>query len=367
MKKWHLFTGMLAVTIILAVACNKEKTTPQEPSGLDRKPMLENYANNYVLPAYADMVAKLTDLKTTIDAFTTAPNTNTLQAAQTSWRNAYITWQKVDLLEFGPAERTTLRSYINIYPVTVSKINNNIAAGTFNLEEFGNRDAQGFPALDYLLNHVALDLYTNDANATARKQYLQAVVAIMLEKVTTVKNEWDSYKTTFVSATGTDVNSSLSQVVNAYVLYYERFLRSGKIGLPVGAMTGVARPDLVEAYYSQDLSKELANTALTSVINFYSGKGYTGTGTGESLKSYLQALGTKDDNGGAMADFIEAEMNAAKTALNNLNGTIHSNIQGNRTQVLQLYEELQDVVPLLKVDMVSAFSISITYTDNDGD
>ena len=367
MKKWYLFSGLLLVVLTAALSCNKEKNTDPGNNALDRSPMLAHYANNYITPAYSDMVAKLTELKTKIDAFTTATGPTTMQSAQTAWRNAYITWQKVDMLEFGPAEATVLRGYMNIYPVTTSKVNNNIAAGSFDLEQFGNRDAQGFPALDYLLNGTTLDMYVSDAQANNRKLYLQAVAAKMLEKVTSVKNEWDAYKTTFVGATGTDVNSSLSQMVNAYVLYYERYLRSGKIGLPVGAMTGVAKPEIVEAFYSPDLSKELAVTALNSVLNFYSGKSYDGTTTGESMKSYLAALGTQDENGVLMAEYIETEINAAITSLNGLNTTIYNSVQNNRAQVLTIYDELQDVVPLLKVDMVSAFSISITYTDNDGD
>lgn len=368
MKKWGLFTGLVLAVLTAAISCNKEKNTnPGNNSGLDRKPMLENYANNYIIPAYADMVVQLSDLKTKIEAFTTAPGSNTIEAAQSSLRSAYITWQKVDMLEFGPAEGTVLRGYMNIYPATISKINTNISNGSFELEQFGNRDAQGFPALDYLLNGNTLSMYTSDVQATNRKQYLLAVINKMLEKTTGVKNEWDTYKNTFVNATGTDVNSGLSQMVNAYVLYYERYLRSGKIGLPVGAMTGVAKPDIVESFYNQPLSKELAATALKSVMNFYSGKSYNGSSTGESMKSYLAALGTKDESGVLMSDYIETEMNAALTALNGLNTTIRDGVQNNRTQVLSIYEELQDVVPLLKVDMVSAFSISITYTDNDGD
>ena len=368
MSKWYKTAGFLMLTIGLAtISCKKENNNSPAQPGLDRKPMLENYANNYIVPAYADMVQQLTALKTSVQAFTNAPDATKLEAARTAWRNAYITWQKVDLLEFGPAEEMVLRTYMNTYPVTVSKVNANISAGSYNLEEFGNRDALGFPALDYLLNGISIDMYTTDAQATQRKQYLLDVATTMLVKVNVVSDAWGAYKNTFVSAPGTDVNSSISQMVNSYVLYYERYLRAGKIGLPVGAMTGVAKADISEAYYSQDLSKELAATALNSVLNFYTGKSYNGTSTGESMKSYLGAIGTKEDNGILIADLIETEMNAASAALSGLNGTLYNNIQNNRTQVLQVYEELQDVVPLLKVDMVSAFSISITYTDNDGD
>lgn len=367
MKKWHIVSGLMVLVMTIVLSCNKDKNNPSGGDNLDRKPMLENYANNYVVPAYADMVSELTKLQTAVNAFTAAPDDNTLQAARNAWRTAYITWQKVDMLEFGPGADKALRTYMNIYPVTISKLEANINSGTYDLETFGNKDAQGFPALDYLLNGLTLSDYTSENGAANRKKYLNDVAAKMLQKVTEVSNEWNSYKNTFVSNTGTDASSSISQMVNNYVLYYERYFRSGKIGLPVGAMTGIARPDLTESYYNQELAKELATTAITAVINFYEGKSYNGLSSGEGMKTYLAAIGTKDDNGTTMSDLIITELNEALSSIQSLNGTIHENIVNNRTQVLTAYDQIQDVVPLLKVDMVSAFSISITYTDNDGD
>lgn len=367
MKKWGLFTGLVLAVLTAAISCNKEKNTnPGNNSGLDRKPMLENYTNNYIIPAYDDLVIKLQALQSNAESFTANPNGSTHNDLFLSWFIAYATWQKIDMLEFGPAERVGLRVYMNIYPVTVSKLNNNIASGTYNLEEFGNRDVQGFPALDYLINGSTVQSYITGPDATNKKNYLKAVIAKMLEKTTAVKNEWGSYKSTFVSATGTDVNSSLSQMVNAYVLYYERYLRSGKIGLPAGVMTGIPKPEIIESFYYQTGSKDLAKAALTAVMDFYSGKSYDGKSSGESMKSYMTALGTKDDAGKLMADVITHEMQEASAAFIS-SGTLYNNIQNDRPQILTFYEELQDVVPLLKVDMVSAFSISITYTDNDGD
>ena len=42
-----------------------------------------------------------------------------------------------------------------------------------------------------------------------------------------------------------DIGSSMGAVVNAYVLYYERYIRSGKIGIPagiIGTMVGTTLP-----------------------------------------------------------------------------------------------------------------------------
>ncbi|HRO42961.1 MAG TPA: imelysin family protein [Flavipsychrobacter sp.] len=369
MKKLLLAFGMITV---LFPACTKKDNGNNDNNDLNRKNMLSNYAENYVIPAYANMLGKLTELKTKTESFTATPNEANLDALQQSWREAYTIWQRTEMLEFDPAEDASLRMYMNIYPVSVTKVNSNIASGTYNLEAFGSTDVQGFPALDFLLNGLAatnadiVGFYITDPLAQNRKKYLQDVVNKMVEKTQTVNNAWASYKTTFTDRTGTDVNSSLSKMVNAYVLYYERYLRSGKIGLPAGAMTGNALPQLTEAYYTPSLSNELAKTALNAVSNFYEGKSYDGATDGAGIKDYLASIGTMDKDK-LMSDIISDEMNEAITALNNLNTPIKEAVVNNRPAVLGLYDQLQDVVPLLKVDMVSAFGISITYVDNDGD
>lgn len=366
-----------ACSIILLAAlltgCKKADDGNDDDDNFDRKALLTNYADNYVVPAYQDMVQKLDDFKAAVDQFTAGPDEAKLVTAQNKWKDAYVTWQKVEQLEFGPAEDVSLRMFMNIYPASVTRINSNLTAGAYDLNAFGNKDAQGFPALDYLLNGLAgtnqliVAYYTTDAQATNRKQYLQDVTAHMVAMITNVSNQWTSYRNSFIENTGTDASSSFSGLVNSYVLYYERYLRSGKIGLPVGAMSGVAMPELTEAYYTPSLSKELALTSLAAVKAFYEGKSYDNSTDGNGMRDYFAAIGTKDESGKLLADVVTDEVDQVITGVQGLNGTIRNAVSTNRPAVLAIYDELQDVVPLLKVDMVSAFGISITYVDNDGD
>lgn len=374
MKKLILIALIpITLTALLVVGCKKKPNNNNNDNSFDRGALLTNYADGYIIPAYADMVAKLTILKTNIDDFAAAPDSAKLVAAQAAWKDAYMTWQGVDLLEFGPDVSISLRSYINTYPATVSKVEANITSGSYELEQFGNKDAQGFPALDYLLNGIGptnqhiLALYITGGDMAKRKKYMQDVAAKMLAKVTTVQTAWNTYRATFVANTSTDAGSSISVMTNAFVLYYERYLRSGKIGLPVGAMSGVAAPELTEAYYTPTLSKELALAAIKNVRKFYEGIGYSSGTDGMGFYDYLKAVGTKDTDGKLMADVIIKELDDVKNGLGALTPTIKEGVTSHRPDMLNIYQEMMEVVPLFKVDMVSAFGISITYTDNDGD
>lgn len=369
-----LLGGSLLLALTFIASCDKkENGSDKDNKALDRKALFENYATHYILPAYQTLNADLEALQQAAATFGSSPDAVSMNALRASWYKAYLTWQKTDMLEFGPAETQSLRSFLNIYPVTTTKVEQNITAGTYNLETFNNYDAQGFPALDYLIHGLAADdaaiigYYTTDVNAQARLTYLKAVIDKMKEKVSAVHTEWQSYQADFINATGTDVEGSLSKMVNAFVLYYERFLRSGKIGYPVGAMTAQPLPTHCEAYYAPEKGKALAAEALKSVIAFYEGTSFDGSQSGKGMKTYLAAIGTQDDDGTLMAEVISNELNAALTALNGVNGTIRDGVVNNRSQILGVYDLLQKAVAALKVDMVSAFGISITYVDNDGD
>ncbi len=369
-----LFAALFLPTTMLLHSCKKTTENPgNSTDNFDRGALLSNYTEGYIIPAYNNMENKISDLQSKVALFASSPDSASLSAVRLAWRSAYITWQGVDLLEFGPDESISLRSYFNIYPTTPSKINANITSGGYNLEEFGNKDAQGFPALDYLLNGIAgtdseiLSYYTTDAEAAKRKQYMKDIADKMLSKINAVKIAWETYKTDFVNNTATDANSSISIMTNAFVLYYERYLRAGKVGLPVGALTGVATPEITESFYTPDLCNELAIEALNSIEKFYTGTGYNNATDGLGYKDYLTTIGTKDNSNVLIADIISSELAEAKSTLSTFSPNLKQGITSDRTAVLNIYQQLQDVVPLLKVDLISALGISITYTDNDGD
>ena len=185
-----------------------------------------------------------------------------------------------------------------------------------------------------------------------------------------VMNDWNgAYRETFISKTGLDIGSSMSLMVNGFVLHYERFIRSGKFGIPSGAMlNGVVSPEKVEAFYIKDLSLTLAKTAHQAYVDFFNGKS-TKTGTeGPSFKTYLNALNAKDAaTGKTLSELLNAQFDAGKSKLDLLKPNLYEEVKTNNQAMINVYNEMQKAVRMLKVDMTSAMSITITYTDNDGD
>jgi hypothetical protein len=261
-----------------------------------------------------------------------------------------------------------LANRFNIYPTDAAGIRRNIASGTYNFELPTAVPQQGFPALDFLLNGIAADdnaivqSYVATAN---QRRYLTDVVNTMDQLLTTVQGRWNGpYRASFINSTGTSAGSSLSLVVNAYSRYYEQVLRSGKVGIPAGVMTGTAAPDKMEAYYHRGaLPLQLAQVAHTTVQRVFNGR------AGQpSLKSYIDALGAKDSRtGDSLSKLINAQFDVSAQQLASLGPDLYTTLQSRTAAAVLSYNEMQKAVRMLKVDMTSAMSISITYVDNDGD
>ena len=355
--------------------CDREE--PGKIDNRDRAPMLIHWADNIVIPSYENFRTLLGELTNASNSFAESPSSSSLLELRNVWTDTYIGWQKVELFEFGPADKYTLRNFFNIYPANVAAIFQNIANPSANLDVPANYTTQGFPALDYLINGVGgndgeiVEFYTDGVEGPARINYLQKLVTRMTSRLDNVMAEWNTYRDTFVSRTGLDIGSSTGLVVNAYVLYYERFIRSGKFGIPSGAMTtsgGTEFPEKVEAVYKRDISLTLAKTAHQAVIDFFLGKDAMTGETGPSLKSYLDALDARDvTSGSLLSEIILAQLEVAQASMNPLSEDLYQEVLTNNDGMIAVFAEMEKATRMLKVDLTSAMSITITYTDNDGD
>ena len=132
---------------------------------------------------------------------------------------------------------------MNIYPTDPVEIESHISSDNFNLALSSNRDSKGFPALDYIINGLGdddseiLERYTSD-NAEGLFNYAQAVLDDMTTLTNGVLSDWQSeFRDSFVANDGSSASASVDRYANDFVLYYEKFLRAGKMGIPLGAVS----------------------------------------------------------------------------------------------------------------------------------
>jgi len=336
----------------------------------DRGAMLNNWAENIIIPAYENYTNKLEGLKIDLVAFSDTPNQTNLDKARTSWLGAYIAWQKVALFQIGKAEVLRLRDYTNTYPLDAVGVENNIASDSYDLSLSTEMDKQGFPALDYLLNGVEdtdleiLNVYDN----TSYKNYLRAVVTRLEDMALSVLQDWrTSYKSIFVANECSSATASVDKLTNDFIFNFEKHIRVAKIGNPIGFFTNTPVPEAVEAFYKKDVSKELFVVAIQASRDFFSGKHFNSDTEGISLKSYLTDLNIKTVTEKSVSEEILERMDKALSTANGLENNFYDQIIADRDAFVVMREELHSVVQVFKTNMIAALKIKADFNDTDGD
>jgi len=334
----------------------------------DRGSILSNFSDNIIIPRYNTFKSSMDNLKNSIETFVNTPNSENYDAFQSNWIDSYKKWQYVEVFNISKAEEIMYGLKMNTYPVGKERIDNNIEEGKTDLTNPNDWAAQGFPALDYMLHGIAqtkdevIELYNSD---TKYGNYLTTLSSTMNENTIQVVDDWTTYKDEFNSSFDNSATSAFNMMVNDFVFYFEKGLRTNKIGIPAGRFSNDPLPDRIEAYYYSknsfgNLSKTLALEARKGFEELFLGQDSNGT-EGASYKSYLDYL--ESDIGSS----VQTKLILAKDAIEALDDNFLTQIAENNTAMLLAFDALQTIVVNLKTDMLSNFNIAVDYTDADGD
>ncbi|WP_299257074.1 imelysin family protein [uncultured Aquimarina sp.] len=371
MKKFGFLT--VAILVLIVAACSSSDDGAGTTDNFDRKAMLENIADNIIIPAYQNFSTDMTALKTATSDFINTTDEATLVSLRQAWSTAFISWQSVSLFEIGKAEEISFRNFMNVYPVNATNIEANISSGTYDLTSISQQDEQGFGAFDYMINGLSdsddaiVGFYTDAATGVSYETYLIELITRMDDMTSQVLNDWTGgYRDSFVNNSGSSATSSLDKLVNDFIFHYEKHLRAGKIGIPAGVFSVTPLSDKVEGIYKGDLSKTLFIANFNALQDFFNGKHFGSNTIGESLKTYLDFLNTiKDEED--LSTLINNQFNVARTTAGNLNDDFSVQVRTNNNLMLNTYDELQKNVVFLKVDMLQAISVNVDFVDADGD
>jgi predicted lipoprotein len=356
----------VGIAFLFTSCVNDETGDGHDGSAFDRQALLTNYANNKIAPSYAAYFEAVSDLKGKVVAFETNTDATTLEALKTAFSKTYLDWQNVGFYEFGVASEQILLDNTNLYPCDTATIESNIESGNYNLDALGSSDIKGLPTVDYLLFAKATaETVSAFENSAERFTYLNAIVEQLYTKAQIVHSYWsdESNKEAFVANDGNAEGSSISEMVNGYVRYFEKHYRSGKVGIPVGKAPGLLDeplPEKSEALYSEN-SIELLKESTAALERFYYGNSSNNT-SGLGLDDYLIAVGNQEFHATIAASFT-----AIKADIDQINKPMNEAVTENTDQIVALYTKIQGLHVTLKNDMTSALGILINYQDNDGD
>lgn len=352
------YVSIAATLVLMLTGCQ-----PKEGDKFDRTAMLTNLGNNHIVPAHQQLSIAAASLKQKKDSFIGNPSSVTLDSLKVAFLLAYTSYIKVETYSFTASGE--LRN-LNTFATDTAKINSNISTGTYDLNTADNIRAKGFPAIDYLLfsreENEVIDQFTTGANAINRKQYLDDITDEIETVATGAATAWNNSLPDFVSASGTDIGSSVGMLVNDLSFQVERCRRE-RVGNSLGYIgiiaSGTINPHALEAYYSS-ISKELLAETLRDLKLLYEG----GAGTGfDDYLAYLNA----DYNGQPLAPAISAQFNLVIQNTEEIPVDFKTALTTNKPEMESLFLELKKLTVMLKVDMSSQLGVIINYSDNDGD
>ena len=376
MKKYFLVMAMFIVAVSIFIGCSKSSgdSEPNPPvAGFDKSVMLQNYADNLIIPGYTALQQKLTAFQTSADAFLTTPSVSLQDQVKSSYKELYLQYERVAAFQFGPAETELLDIFLNFsggldynfntageltgFSVDSVNIEKYIVSGVYNLTTMNRASfySQGFPAIGYLFfgpNAIA----KFSSNTTARVKYTKDVIARMKSLVDKVAAAWPTYRTDFVNNTKTNVGSPIGNIVNQ-LAYQMDLMKGPRIGWPFGKQSnGTVFASKTESYFT-GISAQLAAENITALKNTY-----RGGGNGKGISDYLVSLNKTTLNNDILAQF---DMVINKLKL--IPDPLSTALSAQPDLVESAYKEIQKLLTLLKTDLASATAVQISYMDNDGD
>jgi hypothetical protein len=334
----------------------------------DRGTILLNYSENIIIPRYNTFKLSMDNLKNSIETFKSSPTSESYDLLQNDWIDAYKKWQYIEMFNISKAEEIMYNLKMNTYPVSKERIDNNIDTEKTDLSNPNDWSAQGFPGLDYMMHGIAenkdavIELYSTNSKYG---NYLSTLGNLMSDVTNSVVEDWSSYKDTFNTSIENTATSAFNMMVNDFVFYFEKGLRTNKIGIPAGRFSSLPLPEKIEAYYYSkngfgNLSKILVLEARQAATDFFTGSNSEGV-RGPSYSTYLDYLETE------IGPTVETKLEEAKVRLDILQDNFINQIDDNNNLMLQAFDALQTIVVNLKTDMLSNFNIAVDYTDADGD
>ena len=375
MKTLKIFISISILSIFI-ISCSSSSDDEQSTiPEFDRSAVLKNYADNIIIPRLNNFRSSVDYLKESVDAYVDSPDITTYTELHNSWLEAYINWQYVEMFNIGKAEEIMFFSKTNTYPVNEGRIQENINNEKTDLSNPNDWSCQGFPGLDYMIHGIAdseNEIINQYIQNPLNGKYLKVVINELNDNTDLVLNDWNTYRNTFVNSVENTATSAFNMLTNDFVYYFEKGLRTNKIGIPSGVFSNNPLSNKVESYYSskngiEDVSRDLIENALNAVDLVFQGKSSNQSPVGPSFKTYLDFIKANNVSADDIGSIVVNKIQTANQKILDLNKNFINQVENDNSKMLAAFDALQTIVVNLKTDMLSLFNVAVDYTDADGD
>lgn len=331
----------------------------------DRRALLMQLVDSAILPQVAELVTAAQSLADAAEALAAEPNLKSLTAAQAQWNATAEAWAATEPFDLRFA--LLVSSKIKKWPIKIVFVEENIAGDepiddAF-IDAIGST-AKGLATLEYLL-FAADETDKGDADAlltalTTNPQRMAYVVALAHNLANAAEElqwmwsaEGDNQGQAFIDAdfSGNNVQGSISMITNEMIALLEEVVRT-KLDLPLHGVDGTPQPESVESPYADhSIPLIIANLRGSQAI-FAAG-----------LADYVNFLQGEDQ----LSTAIDAQFEAAIAALAALDRPLQIAVVEEPAALQAARDEVRALLVLFKVDLANQLSITVTFSDSDGD
>lgn len=355
---------LMFLCLVCLAACTPEpQVTPEEKA-------LSDTAHQLVLPWHQAFAASTAELARSLERFCQNPgNPGELEASRSSWRAAILDWQRLRPINFGPVQENNQSWRIQFWPDTHNRVGQKVEAllaqeTPITPESLADANVlvQGLSALEYLLFDPGK---SDPASLQAPRvcEYLRAAGTNTQTVAEGLAHGWTTgqgnFVGTFLSAgPGNPAFPSQKDAVAALasgLVGSLEVIKNRKLGDVFGGRPGSGRinPYHLELWRSQ-ASLAAMQRELAAIRELYS--------TG--LSPLLLAGGH-----GALAQQLDEAFNLTGKILADLPAPLETQIQEPALlpQFQAAFDQLGQLLALLKRDLPAALGLQLGFNANDGD
>lgn len=338
-------------------------------SRVTKEATLQSIVTNVILPAHADLAARTRELATATDALAKNPTLETLTAARQACAASIVAWKRVGCIQHGPIEELDLLNKFSFWPSRPDSIQGALDSASpvddvFIAEQ--GVTVVSLYVLEYLLfssgspvgiaakmdTIASLKFFTGDTGAR-RRALTHAVAKQIALWAAQLDRAWSPAGGNHAKKWVAAGQVSVGLLVNNLVATLER---SAVVRLD-SVLEFAGAPQDVHWFEGAPSGNTVSNivTAVTTVRRLYDG------GAGAGFDDQLKQVGS------LLPARLDAQFDKTLASLAAIGMPLEEALLKKKSAIEAARDQCRALEILLKVDLVSALGVTLTFTSGDGD
>ena len=351
------YTWFFVLLLVLVGCKDDDDSDTPSPSPNIRQVEIERIVNNQIVADFNTAEASAKQLAAALSSLRSNPSPAQLAVARNSWTVAAADWMELTSTQVGEAKFTFLYSRIYSFPIDTTRLLglSDVESDTTTILNAPS-STKGFAAVEYLLFGRTPTEQLSFLAEDYRMDYLAATGEVLHQTVDELNHFWvDEYSTEFAQNSATGTAEPVSLLFNGILTSLEN-MKAYELGEPLGLNGTNPNSELLIAPFSNE-SKVLMKRQIEGIYQLF--------GTDNGYATMVRSMNLTHSN--ALADQVDK---AFITTLDQIDQTPldwNQAVRSNNAELLQLHDDVKELIRLLKTDVSSHLSITITLSDSDGD